>query len=141
MLVRASAQLARWVRIRPFLLALVSVVQAENLVIGLGGPFASCALVASILQALVGPTAGIATLVDINHLQQRRHASSAHQGILVPLVRTAVGNETQGSISRNRYKARASGAPLAISLQRPEVLVVKHAKRAGLQRAKVRASA
>jgi hypothetical protein len=122
-------------------MALVSGVQAENLVIGLGGPCASCALVASTLKALVRPIAGIATLVDINRLQQRCHASSAHQGILAPLVRTVVGNATQGSISCNRYKARASGATLATSLRRPEAPVVKRAKRAGLQRAKVRANA
>ena len=140
-LLRASAQHARWVHTRPHLLALVSIVQAENTVIGLDRSCAACALVGSIVQTLARPTARIATLVDINRLQQRLHASSAKQGITAPLVTPCVGNATQGSISRNRCKRHASGAPLASSLRQPEVLAVMRAKLAGLQRAKVRASA
>jgi hypothetical protein len=90
---------------------------------------------------LARPTARIATLVDINRWQQRLHASSAQQGNTAPLVRPCVGNATQGSISRNRYNMHVSGAPLASSLRQPEVLDVMRAELAGLQRAKVRASA
>ena len=100
-----------------------------------------CALVASMVQRLVGPTARIATLVDINRLQQRRHASIAQQGSTVPLARPCVGNAMQDSISRKRRKPHAPGAPLASSLRRPEVLAVICAKRGGLQQAKGRANA
>jgi hypothetical protein len=97
-------------------------------------------MVASIAQTLVRPTAKVAMLVDINRLQQRLHVSSAQQGTTAPLVQPCVGNATQGSISRNRCKTHAPGAPLASSLRQSEVLDVVRAKLADLQRAKVRAS-